>query len=172
MTLYGKWIINKYTVKFDLGNGEVIERTFNYNETIDYPEDPVRAGYTFSKWNSTLDKMPAENLTVKALWAEEVSFVKVTLGTADLSEEEVIELIKKYTDSDFTIDNLETDTSGGSTQVIIRFGDSEEADKFIEKVKDKIKGGEDDYLRGASAVQQGSYSCGLDPVFIGSLFFF
>ena len=84
--------------------------------------------------------MPANDLVTKAQWGEDNHFVEITLGTADLSEGEIIEILKKYTDSDFTIDRIEFDTSTGSTQIIVRFSDSEETSKFIEKVKDVIKG--------------------------------
>ena len=72
--------------------------------------------------------------------------MEITLGTADLSEDEIIELLKKYTDSDFTIDRFKIDDSSGNTQIIIRFEDSEEASKFIDKVKDEVKGGENTYF--------------------------
>ena len=91
--------------------------------------------------------MPANNLVTKAQWSVDNHFVEITLGTADLSEDEIIELIKKYTDSDFTIDRIEIDRAGGNTQIIIRFEDSEEASKFIDKVKDELKSGEDTYFR-------------------------
>ena len=99
--------------------------------------------------------MPANDLVVKAQWSEDISSVEITLGTADLSEDEIIELIKKYTESDFTIDRIEIDGSSGNTQIIIRFEDSEEASKFVEKVKDEIKGGEGTYFKGISFVRKG-----------------
>ena len=80
--------------------------------------------------------------------------MEITLGTADLNEGEVIELIKKYIGSDFTIDRFEIDSTGGNTQIIIRFEDSEEASKFIDKVKDEIKSGEDTFIRDITSLQK------------------
>ena len=125
-------------------------------------------GYKFSGWKPKPRTMPANDLVTKAQWSEDIHFVEITLGTTDLSEDEIIEILKKYTDSDFTIDKLEIDSTGGSTQVIVRFEDSEEADKFINNVKDEIKSGEDTYFEGVSFVQKGpgsdtSFSFSLHP---------
>ena len=115
--------------------------------------------------------MPANDLVTKAQWSVDISSVEITLGTADLSEDEIIELLKKYTESDFTIDRIEFDKAGGSTQIIIRFEDSEDTNKFIDKVKDEIKSGEDTYFEGVSFVQKEpgsgtSYSHHLCPLFV------
>ena len=98
--------------------------------------------------------------------------MEITLGTADLSEGEIIVILKKYTDSDFTIDRIEIDRAGGNTQIIIRFEDSEEARMFIDKVKDEIKGGEDTYFREVAALQKGSqsYFDHLYPFYVFCLF--
>ena len=111
-------------------------------------------GYKFSGWKPKPRTMPANDLVTKAQWSEDISSVEITLGTADLSEGEIIELLKKYTDSDFTIDKLEIDGSSGNTQIIIRFEDSEGATKFTNKVKDEIKGG-NTYFKGISLVRKG-----------------
>ena len=63
--LYAGWVTN--TVAFDLGNGTVVKRPFNYNEPIEYPNNLVKEGHTFS-WDPKLVFMPARNLTITALW--------------------------------------------------------------------------------------------------------
>ena len=154
LTITAQWSINEYEVTFDFGNGTTVKETFQYDEPITYPEDILKEGYKFNGWKPKPRTMPANNLVTKAQWSEDISSVEITLGTADLSEGEVIELIKKYTDSDFTIDRLEIDSTRGNTQIIIRFKDSNETNEFVNRVKDEIKSGEDTYFRDITALQK------------------
>ena len=147
--------MNKYTATFIFGNGNEPEvRHIAFNDTIEYPKDPVREGYKFNGWKPKPRTMPASNLTVKAQWSEEIRFVEITLGTTDLSESEIKDLMEKYTDAGFTIDRLEIDNTAGSTQVIIRFEDPEEATKFVNKVREEIKRGEDPFIRDITPVNK------------------
>ena len=109
--------------------------------------------------------MPAENMAVTAQWVMDTSFVEIVFGKKDLTEDEISEALKKHTNADFTIERIETDKAAGTTVVIIKFNDSEEASKFVGKVEDDVRSGEnEDYLRGASLVKQGeSYSHALHP---------
>ena len=50
MSLYGGWSTNTYLVAFDFGNGTVDEKTYEYEATIVYPDNPERTGYTFGGW--------------------------------------------------------------------------------------------------------------------------
>ena len=172
-TLHAQWKINNYTLTFIFGNGaNPEERIFSFNETIEYPKDLAREGYVFNGWNvSNLDNMPAENITVSAQWVEATFYVKVVLGTADLTKSEVTELLKKHTKAEFTIERFETDNSAGSTVIIVKFNDPEEANSFTEKLKTEIKSGEDSYLRDAS-LDYGNISLShcLQPI-IGLLYF-
>ena len=69
--LYAKWTINSYTITFVFDNGKENEvRTLNFNESIVYPENPIKTGYTFNGWSPKPDTMPAENVTVAAQWIE------------------------------------------------------------------------------------------------------
>ena len=70
VVLTALWIINNYTLSFDFGNGTVINETLNFSDTISYPENPERDGYTFVKWEPSPDKMPAHDLVTKANWTE------------------------------------------------------------------------------------------------------
>jgi len=56
-TLYAKWIINTYTVTFDLqaGAGTANPVTTNYNTTITLPTAPTKTGYTFGGWWTALN---------------------------------------------------------------------------------------------------------------------
>ena len=69
-TLYAHWSINSYTITLKYGDGRADSTiTQNYGTAITRPENPTRTGYTFTGWNKDIpDTMPAENLTITALW--------------------------------------------------------------------------------------------------------
>ena len=67
-TVYAHWNPNQYTITFDFKNGDSEVRTFYYNEEIVYPEGFVKTGYTFAGWDSDIKFMPAEDITITALW--------------------------------------------------------------------------------------------------------
>lgn len=69
-TLCAHWSINSYTITFVYGNGSPDSTiTQAYGTAITRPEKPTRTGYTFTGWDKTIPKtMPAENLTITALW--------------------------------------------------------------------------------------------------------
>ena len=68
-TLTAYWAINRYTVTFEYGNGSVATNvSLEYNVTIPYPGDPLKPGYTFSGWDKDIEFMPAEDVTIAALW--------------------------------------------------------------------------------------------------------
>ncbi len=70
LTISATWKINQYTVTFDTdGGSEIAPITQDYATTITKPADPTRTGYTFAGWDKEIPAtMPAENITVKALW--------------------------------------------------------------------------------------------------------
>lgn len=69
-TLYAHWSINSYTITLKYGDGrEDSTITQNYGTAITRPENPTRTGFTFTGWDKTIPTtMPAENLTITALW--------------------------------------------------------------------------------------------------------
>ena len=67
-TLYAHWAVNRYTVAFVTGEGPEIESTLEFNESIEYPENLTREGYSFDGWCPWPEFMPAENITITALW--------------------------------------------------------------------------------------------------------
>ena len=100
MTFTAEWEIESYEVKFDGMGGDLINPNTGvlapgqeytekvvFGETIPFPADPVREGYTFNGWNATLGaqtypaataqfvgynyprEMPARNITFTAQWA-------------------------------------------------------------------------------------------------------
>ena len=90
VTLYAKWIINQYNLTIIFNNGSENEvRTLDYNEKIVYPENVEKTGYTFNGWDNKLDRMPAENITITALWTANVYIVTFNVnGGNALSESE------------------------------------------------------------------------------------
>ena len=122
--------------------------------------------------------MPANDLTVKAQWTEEILFVEIVFGTADMSEAEISDALKDHTDGEFTIDRIEIDASTGTIQVIVKFNDPEKASEFVRNVEEEIKEGGDSHIRDVAPLQKapgtGSYSHKLFPVlafFVLSLLF-
>ena len=67
-TAYARWTINSYTVTFDYGNGTTTKKVFQYNKTINYPENLTREGYTFNGWEPNPERMPGNDITVVAQW--------------------------------------------------------------------------------------------------------
>ncbi|MBR2194745.1 MAG: InlB B-repeat-containing protein [Salinivirgaceae bacterium] len=70
LTLRAKWILNKYTITFDTDGGAAMAAmTVNYSKPVSEPAEPRKKGYTFIGWDTQIPaKMPATNLTIKALW--------------------------------------------------------------------------------------------------------
>ena len=70
LTIKALWTINQYTITFDTdGGNEIAPITQDYNTTITAPANPTKIGYTFAGWDKEIPTtMPAENITIKALW--------------------------------------------------------------------------------------------------------
>ena len=69
MTITAKWTINQYTITFDTDGGSAVDAiTQDYNTAVTAPEAPTKTGHTFAGWDNLPATMPAENVTVKALW--------------------------------------------------------------------------------------------------------
>ena len=144
ITVATQWAINNYTITFIFNNGTDPEkRVFVFNETIVYPENLTREGFIFNGWSPKPERMPAEDITVTAQWIEVTKgTVEIVFDKKDLTEEEIREIIKEYTQEEFTIVKIETDEETGETKVIIKFVDKETADNFITTVKESS-----DYLK-------------------------
>ena len=66
--VYAIW--DRSTLTFNFGNRSSSTRTVQFNETIEYPEDMRREGYTFVGWGPRPERMPGADLTIVALWDE------------------------------------------------------------------------------------------------------
>lgn len=78
ITLYAKWDINRYTMRFETNGGNPIDSiTSDYNEEISNVSNPVKEGHTFIGWFSdveltqaySLSTMPSKDITLYAKWA-------------------------------------------------------------------------------------------------------
>ncbi|MBQ9610482.1 MAG: InlB B-repeat-containing protein [Lachnospiraceae bacterium] len=86
ITLYAKWDINSYTIRFVTNGESAVEvRSYEYGADVEALAAPVKEGYTFTGWYSdkkctkeyVFSTMPAVNVTVYAGWTpikSEVSF--------------------------------------------------------------------------------------------------
>ena len=116
ITLYAKWEVNTYTISFEENGGsEVEDITQDYNSSLLMPNNPTLTGYTFDGWYLddactnpfTLNKMPAENITLYAKW--EVNQYTISF---DVDNGNPVSSITK----DFnTVINLPTPTKTGHT---------------------------------------------------------
>ena len=69
MTIKAQWQIKQYTITFDTDGGTVIDPiTQDYQTAIIAPDAPTKTGYIFIGWDNIPSTMPANNVTVKALW--------------------------------------------------------------------------------------------------------
>ena len=70
VTINATWKINQYTITFDTDGGSTVAPiTQDYATEVTAPADPTKTGYTFAGWDKAIPAtMPAENMTVKALW--------------------------------------------------------------------------------------------------------
>ena len=150
--LYAQYQVN-YIITFVFNNGTENEvRVLNFNETIVYPEDVVKEGYTFNGWSPRPDRMPADNITITAQWIEispepedpsssssepekPSEYVEIVFEKKDLKEEEIMEIIKKYAEREFAIEKIEIDEETGGSRVIVKFVDKETAQSFIDTVR-------------------------------------
>ena len=87
MTLYARWTINKYEVKFDANGGSAVKSaTVEHGKTVVKPEDPTRTNYTFTGWYTAktggekfdFAKPITSNVTVFAQWQPRIVFSDVT----------------------------------------------------------------------------------------------
>ena len=66
-------------------------------------------------------------------------YVEIIFDTKDMNREEIVDIIKDYTDEEFVIERFVVDNSTGETTVIIRFMDNEKAGEFVRKVNKYAK---------------------------------
>ena len=85
MTITARWTVNQYTITFKPENGgEDIIITQDYGTAITAPANPTKTGYTFAGWDREIPTaMPAEDMTITALWNGNGISVIVRLPSED-----------------------------------------------------------------------------------------
>ena len=64
------WEVNQYTITFDAG-GSITTITWEYDSPVTPPANPSKIGYKFIGREPEIpDRMPAEDMTIKAIWEE------------------------------------------------------------------------------------------------------
>ena len=89
LELEASWVINNYDVIFDANGGEfydgsaIIIDYYDFGMPIFEPAPPTREGHTFIGWSEPVpETMPAESVTLVALWEKEVYTLHFA-GTGD-----------------------------------------------------------------------------------------
>lgn len=159
-TLYAQWTPKNYTITFDFANGTKALRVYRFNESIEYPENMIRNGYTFVEWNPSPEVMPTDNLTATAQWKEITANVEIVFWRKDLTEEMVEDIIRYYTDEVFMI--VEFEEKGEEIRVIIKFIDKEKAGKFIRSVNENKR--KEDEIKSIGPTEYDSLSF-VDPTY-------
>ena len=84
-----QWTLDQFTITIKLDGGNIegktddIVITKDFGDVVDKPAKPVKEGYAFVDWNVTIpDTMPAEDMTITAIWKTE-SYTVVFADTDD-----------------------------------------------------------------------------------------
>ena len=139
LTLTALWKVNSYTIFFDSDGGSSCDPvTFEFGAAIDSDSlpKPTRDGYIFAGWKDVPSTMPANDLTLTALWAtptptatptkHSVTFMILNQAykTVELSEGEDIQLpdpptVYGYTFVEWQQDGRKPDTVMGKNNITI-----------------------------------------------------
>lgn len=102
-TLYAHYTVNQYTIYFDMDGGDAIDSiTADYGSPIVLSKEPAKKYYIFSNWAVKaadgsyqayqLTTMPAENITVVAVWtlnAKVTYYIDVYRNKSDNTREKI-----------------------------------------------------------------------------------
>ena len=138
-TLYAQWAIKtEYTITFDFGNGTVSSSVLSVDAPIEYPKDIAeREGFTFAGWNPKPERMPAEDITVKAQWTvtNPTECVEVVFSQEGLTEENIRNIVNDFVPEGTKVDVEKVgDESAEGTKAVVKFNDKETAKSFAEAV--------------------------------------
>ncbi len=110
---------NSYTITFNSDGGSAVAAmTVKFGEEVKAPADPTKEGFTFAGWDPALPAtMPANDLTVKALWSAETYIVepaKLELlpketGTVVVKDGAGAEVSVKWDSSDKTVATVDNE---------------------------------------------------------------
>ena len=94
LTITAQWTANQYTITFaDTGDSVIDPITAEYGAAVIAPAEPTKAGYRFVGWNMSIPAtMPAENLTITALW----TIAEYTITFADTGDSVIDPITAEY----------------------------------------------------------------------------
>ena len=132
-----QWTANQYTITFDFKDGTVSSVVLDFNSTIEYPENvSERVGFTFNGWSPKPERMPADDITVKAQWVvtNPTECVEIVFSKKDMSESEARKTIEEFVPEGTEFNSAITEYDSEETTASIRFADKETAKEFVETV--------------------------------------
>ena len=82
-----QWKINQYTITFDTDGGSEVKPIIqDYGTAVTAPANPTKEGSVFAGWDKKIPgTMPAENITIKALWDKLYTLTFDTDGGSDVA---------------------------------------------------------------------------------------
>jgi len=161
MTIYANWIVNQYTITFDVDGGiEVDSITQDYNSPILFP-NTSKIGHSFTGWYINSDRttlfddeyIPAENITLYAKWR--ISNVTYGGSNSDFFHSIIEDSEGNYVAVGFTSSNDHDITDGNngfSDALIVKF--DTEGNVIWDKT---ISGSNWDYFHSIIEDSEGNY---------------
>ena len=172
LTITTEYAIIIFSLTFTGVDGKILAmRSYAFNETIVYPEDPKRSGYTFVGWSPRPATMPSCKFEIKAKWAKSLSTQVEVVLEKGLEKEEAVEMLKGYTQDEFTVEGVDVDAETGEVRVVVTFADKEKAKAFVVNVNGDIYESQSSKnpLKDVGFVSKysGSFSLALAPLLFG-----
>ena len=172
--LYGRYCGPNFTVTFNPNGGSTSQSIKEVTFGSPYGELPTpnRTGYMFLGWlternesitEESIVKIP-RNHTLHAYWVEISWYVEIVFDTKDMTQEEIERVVKKYTDAEFVI--VEIESGADEMRVIVGFVDAEVAEEFVRNVNAELGRGEKNLIKRIDFAQEGSgsFSLGYIPM--------
>ena len=62
------WNRVAYRLSFDFGNGTIQSQFYEYNQQVQYPNEPEREGHSFNGWSEAFEFMPGRDVVLTIMW--------------------------------------------------------------------------------------------------------
>ena len=181
-SFYAHWSINQYTITFDVNGGNelsISSKTVTYDSPYGELPTTSKAGYRFIGWSTennnecitseTIVVIPS-NHTLHARWEVvptnqvEIIFLKKAMNILWIEE-----IVREFTDEDFSITKFENDKEG-NVRVVVKFKDVEKAEDFVETVR-ASSGGTTNIIKEIDFVvkEHDSFASIIDPLVLISV---
>lgn len=87
--IYGTYVMNTYTITFQIGDELIGALRVNYGASIQAPEAPEKEGFTFSGWENVPETMPAEDILINGSYEVNHYILTIYINDEVYSREEV-----------------------------------------------------------------------------------